>query len=150
MIYKNKSFSIKNAISYRKKLTQIELNSKSNEIENYIKDMGAEIVDCTISVTYAIEESGDEKLIDTEFIIPVSKKIELIDDMQWVDEFNIENALMTNYKGPMMGLNQSFIELTDYIKSNNIVPKSPFLIVTKRDNNVQLGVYVDVDIYVEM
>ena len=73
MLETNQEFYCKNLLSFRKTLTQNEMQKEFNSIDTFIKENGLTIVGPKISTTYSIIQAMVPSM-DVEILIPVNKE----------------------------------------------------------------------------
>ena len=72
MIETGQEIYLTNLLSFRKQLTQTEVQKEMNSIESFIKDNNLTVVGPKISTTYSVTQSMTPTM-DIEILIPVDK-----------------------------------------------------------------------------
>ncbi|WP_242849771.1 hypothetical protein [Clostridium sp. C8] len=73
MIEIGQELYLKNLLSFRKQLTQAEVQKEMNDIDNFIKKNNLTIVGPKISTTYSVTQAMMPTM-DIEVLIPVDKE----------------------------------------------------------------------------
>ena len=136
MIESGQELYLNNLLSFRKQLTQAEMQKEMNDIESFIKENGLTVVGPKISTTYSVTQAMTPT-IDIEILIPVDKKITETDRYKLKKEFKLTNCLKTSHKGNPMTFQNTIMELQKYIEENKLIPISSLYTVTIRDAKTQ-------------
>ena len=136
MIETGQELYLNNLLSFRKQLTQAEVQKEIADIESFIKENGLTIVGPKISTTYSVTQAMTPT-IDIEILIPVDKKITETDRYKLKKEFKLTNCLKTSHKGNPMTFQNTIMELQKYIEENKLIPISTLYTVTIKDAKTQ-------------
>lgn len=144
-IKENQELNVANILSYRGKVRQAELENIGKEMEIYIQSTGAKRVGNPITATYAVE--GDA--IDIELMIPIDKSIVSTDKFVFKSQIKIVNAIVAEYKGHPIGLQDACNQLNQYIMEDKLQPITVGYNVTKKTDmlspeNTEIDVYVGI------
>ena len=136
MIESGQELYLNNLLSFRKQLTQAEMQKEMNDIESFIKENGLTVVGPKISTTYSVTQAMMPTM-DIEILIPVDKKITETDMYKLKKEFKLTNCLKTSHKGNPMTFQNTIMELQKYIEENKLIPISTLYTVTIKDAKTQ-------------
>lgn len=136
MIETGQELYLNNLLSFRKQLTQAEVQKEIADIESFIKENGLTIVGPKISTTYSVTQAMTPTM-DIEILIPVDKKITETDRYKLKKEFKLTNCLKTSHKGNPMTFQNTIMELQKYIEENKLIPISTLYTVTIKDAKTQ-------------
>jgi len=144
-IKENQELNVDNLLSYKGKIKQAELENIGKEMEIYIQSTGAKRVGNPITATYAVE--GDA--IDIELMIPIDKSIVSTDKFVFKSQIKIVNAIVAEYKGHPIGLQDACNQLNQYIMEHKLQPITVGYNVTKKTDmlspqNTEIDVYVGI------
>jgi hypothetical protein len=144
-IKENQELNIDNLLSYRGKIKQEEIERIGIEMENYVQKADAKRVGNPITATYAVE--GDN--IDIELILPIDKRVESTDKFIFKNKIKIVNAIVAEYKGNPIGLQEACNQLNQYIIEHGLQPITVGYNVTKKIDminpaNAEIDVFVGI------
>lgn len=144
-IKENQELNVANLLSYKGKIKQAELENIGKEMESYIHSTGAKPVDHPITATYTVE--GD--VIDIELLIPIDKSIDSTDKFIFKRQIKIVNAIVAEYKGNPIGLQDACNLLNQYIMEHRLQPITVGYNVTKKADilspqNTEIDIYVGI------
>lgn len=145
-IKEKQELNVANVLRYKGKVKQAELENVGKEMESYIQKAGAKRVGNPITATYAVE--GD--MIDIELLMPVDKSIASTDKFVFKNQIKIVNAVVAEYKGHPMGLQEACNQLNQYIMEHKLQPITVGYNVTKKTDilspeNTEVDVYVGIN-----
>jgi hypothetical protein len=86
-------FKLKNVLSLRKKMTRNEYNHEIRKLGRFLEDNGIKKAGSIITVTFAVEVSDGEPLMDLEILVPVEKKLYATGDYIFKSIFRMVNAV---------------------------------------------------------
>lgn len=136
----NQSISFNNLLHFREKITtsqNIELQSKIAQILKV--NEAKNLTNTTINITHGIELQDGQQVIDMEMFIPLDKPIYNFNnhnEFNYINELCIENAIKLDFKGNQQDLQFSVQRLMNYIKDNQLSPKTPLYTATIVDQEV--------------
>lgn len=144
-IKENQELIVTNVLSYRGKVRQAELENIGKEMQIHIQNLGAQRVGNPITATYAVE--GDT--IDIELLMPIDKSIESTDKFAFKSQIKIVNAVVVEYKGHPIRLQEACNQLNQYIMEHKLQPITVGYNVTKKTDmlspeNTEIDVYVGI------
>lgn len=142
-----KELKFENLISLRKRMTQAEMQQELIKLGSYMKENNIRKVGPLISATFAIEEINGQQLIDSEFLIPIDRKVDLPSEYKYKDKFHLVNAVYIRYVGDPHGLQQPYNELSLYLQENNLQQITVGYNVNVNDEKVHLGEQHIIDVY---
>lgn len=145
-IKEKQELNVTNLLSFRGKVSQTELESVRNSMQEKILSMGAKQVGGTITATYAME--GD--IVDVEILMPINTIIEDVEEYVFKESIHIENAVVVTYKGHPSGAQEAINKLNQYVISNKLRPITVgYGWVKKMDllnlENTEIEMYVGVE-----
>lgn len=148
-ILENQTLIMENVLSYRGKLTQQEFAVKLQQIQEIIENSEASKNGSIATTTYAVEQNGNEQIMDVEILVPLDRKIQLTQEYTLKDKIFITNALKISHKGNPAQLQTTVTELNNYIVSNELIPITTCYNVTVREveDPSQIDL-MEIDIYV--
>lgn len=148
-ITENVALEMTNVLSYRNKSTQKQLVMVSKEIEELLKNNNAKKVGASVSVTFAIDTTGLEPMLDVEILIPIDKTISVSAPYTIKPIFRLRNAVKIRHKGNPALLQNTANELMEYIKNKGLIPITAGYNVTIQEISSPTDVdSLIVDIYV--
>ena len=148
-ITENVALEMTNVLSYRNKSTQKQLVMVSKEIEELLKNNNAKKVGANVSVTFAINTTGLEPMLDVEILIPIDKTISVSAPYTIKPIFRLRNAVKIRHKGNPALLQNTANELMEYIKNKGLIPITAGYNVTIQEISSPTDVdSLIVDIYV--
>lgn len=145
-ITEGNTFEMTNVLSYRGKNTQQEISVVMNEIQELIKNNGAEKAGPAVSATFAVT---DNSIMDIEVMVPIDRMITVPEKFKMKSHFRLTNAVKVRHEGSPAGLPNSCAELMKYISNSNLTPITAAYNVTVKEalNQLDIGNMI-VDIYV--
>ena len=148
-ISEHQTLEMHNVLSYRAKLTQQELQAKSLEIEQLLKDAGAKRAAPTATTTFSIEQGADGPVMDVEILIPLDREIAIPAGYAWKQHFLLSNALRIRHVGNPATLQNTIDELNAYIAEHKLTPITTSYNVTVKEAKTPSEIDdMEVDIYV--
>lgn len=150
MIETNKELHLKNVISVRRKMTQIELGIEAQNIKKLFDESKLSVKTLS-SITYSVNSEKEEKpLLDVELIAESGTgqvPLHLPESYTMKPEIKVVNALFVKYEGTAAGLQSVYNELNAYIANHKLQPVTPaFSVSLNPFANTQEK--VNIDIYV--
>lgn len=142
-ILSGQTLELENLMSFRGKITQTELEVVGKDLETKITLAGAKRVGNPVTATFEV----DGNLLDIEILLPIDKKIPNIEKYSYKEKLRITNALVAKHKGNPMGLQETCIQLNQYIMEQKLVPITVGYNVTKKIDPINVE-DSEVDIYV--
>ena len=136
MLETNQEFYCKNLLSFRKTLTQDEMQKEFNSIDTFIKENGLTIVGPKISTTYSITQAMVPSM-DVEILIPVNKEFNDTDIYKFKKEIKLVNCLKISHKGNPMIFQNSVMSMQKYIEENKLMPISTLYTVNIKEVKTQ-------------
>ena len=97
------TLELDNVLTFRGKLTQVEVQQIGKEMESKILAANAKLVGNPIMATFEI----DGMKMDIELICPIDKKIDSIEGYVYKEKIRIVNAVKMFYKGNPNGLQEN-------------------------------------------
>ena len=123
MIKLGKDLYFKNLLSFRKTLTQNEIQKEMNDIDNFIKENGLKVVGPKLSTTFSVTQAMVPSM-DIEILIPLNDQFNDDDKYKCKNEFKLTNCLQISHKGNPMTFQNTIINLQKYIEDNKLMPIS--------------------------
>lgn len=150
MIYNHKELKQTNLLSFRSKLSQSELESYIQEINNICTEKNIK-VKTLITTTFGIEQDKDgNQIFDIEILLPFNKnfiKTTIIEKFAIKEKILITNAIQLHYDGQKVNTLQVINELNNYIISNNLKPITPTYSVSNNPFD-QLNGNINMDLFI--
>lgn len=148
-ILKHQTLEMRNVLSYRSKMTQQEIQSKSQEIEKLLSETGAMKAASTVTTTFSVEHGANGSVMDVEILVLLDREISLPMGYTWKPHFLLTNALMIRHIGNPASLQNAINELNAYIVTHQLVPISSGYNVTVKAARTPLEIdSMVVDVYV--
>lgn len=150
MIETAQELYLNNLLSFRKTLTQNEVQKEMNNIDSFIKEKGLTIVGPKISTTYSVTQAMIPTM-DIEILIPVDKEFDETDMYKLKKEFKLTNCLKVKHCGNPQGIQQNILLMQQYIKEKALIPISSLYTVNINEIKTQdeLDKY-EADIYLSI
>ena len=138
MIETGQSLHVKNLLSFRKVMSQDQMEEENKKLFDFIEDQKLKIVGPKISTTHFINQSGQGS-IDMEILIPVDKTFEEREDYKLKKELKLVNCLSVAHIGNPADFQKKVLELQKYIKDNKLTPISNLYTLSLRDPEAKTG-----------
>lgn len=150
MIETCQELHLNNLLSFRKTLTQPEVQKEMNDIDSFIKENGLTIVGPKISTTYSVTQAMVPTM-DIELLIPVNKEFNETDMYKFKRTFKLTNCLKVKHRGNPQGMQQNILLIQQYIKEKSLMPISSLYTVNLNEIKTQdeLDKY-EADIYLSI
>ncbi|SHH95062.1 effector-binding domain-containing protein [Clostridium collagenovorans DSM 3089] len=129
MIEINQELHLKNLLSFRKNLTQAELQKELIDIDSFIKENGLTVIGPKISTTYSVTQSMMPTM-DIEILIPVDKIFSENHMYNLKKELKLTNCLKLEHRGNPQSMQQNIILIQQYIKDKGLMPISSLYTVS--------------------
>ena len=142
-ILENQMLEVENLVSYKGKVTRIQLDQIGKDMDKCINEVGAKRIGYPITATYGVEGN----VMDMEILIPIDRKIEINEKYIYKDRLRISNALVARHTGNPVMLQDSCNELNEYIVKNKYEPITVGYHITVNIDTVDLDNSV-IDVYV--
>lgn len=117
-----KEFKIENVLSLRKKMNQAELQQEMLSIGKFLEQNSLKKNGPLVTATFAIEESNEQPLMDTEVLVPLDKPARLYGEYRLKDVFHLMNAVYARHEGNPNTLQNTYNELNQYISQKGLQP----------------------------
>lgn len=148
-VFEHRTLEMRNVLSYRSKMTQQELQYKSQEIEKFLEETGAKRAANTVTTTFSVEQGPNGPVMDIEILIPLDREVKLPLGYTWKPHFLLTNALMIQHIGNPASLQSTIDELNAYILEHQLTPISTGYNVTVKAARTPLEIdSMEVDVYV--
>ena len=148
-VSEHQTLEMTNVLSYRAKMTQQELQAKSQQIEQLLVQSGTKKSAPVVTTTFSVEQGANGPLMDVEILLPLDREIALPTGYTWKPHFLLTNALMIRHIGNPATLQSTINELNAYITEHQLVPISSGYNVTVKEAKTPLEIEnMEVDIYV--
>ncbi|MCL2044946.1 MAG: AraC family transcriptional regulator [Oscillospiraceae bacterium] len=148
-IQENLEFRMTNVLSFRKKLTQAELQQETEHIGRFIEEGGYIKTGPTVSVTFSIEQQDGVQLLDIEILIPLDKPFVPPEGCVCKAEIHVTNAVSIRHIGNPSTLQDTCNLLMAYIQEHELQPITCAYNVTTKDANTIYDVEdMIVDVYI--
>lgn len=148
-ILENQTLYMKNVLSYRGKVTQMESMQISKQIDDIIRANNATKDGAVVTVTHSIKMNDGQPVMDLEMKIPLDKPVVVTDNFEFIPEFVLENTLKARHIGNPQLLEGKMNELKEYMDSHNLTPMSPAYIATVKEAKTQAEIDdMIIDVYV--
>jgi len=145
-IMENQQLEVHNLISLRGKMRQEEIPGAMQKLKAYADAQGVKPVGGPISVTFAVEQTAEGLLTDTELLMPVDGKTSDNEEIIWKDRLFITNAVLLKYAGSPAMFQNACNELNTYIEEKGYTPITAGYTVTKGVD--QLSGTMEMEVYV--
>lgn len=125
MIEVGKKVHFDNVISLRKKMNTEIINAEMLKMGNFMSLNGLSKNGPIITAVFGVEVMDGKQVMDMEILCPVDKKLDLISEYNYLESFDLNNALYLRYKGNPANMQNSINKIYEYIKETGIKPISP-------------------------
>jgi len=150
-IQEHQTLEMHNVLSYRGKMTQQELQIRTQKIDQLLKDNQVKKSAPAVSTTFSVEQSPNGLVMDVEILIPLESKISVPSEYTWKEHFLLTNAVMIRHIGNPAGLQNTANELNQYIMQKKLIPISTGYNVTVKETKSPMELdQMEVDIYVSI
>lgn len=152
-ITEHETFEMKNVLSFRAKMTQKEIGVYGKQIETVLQTTESLRVDIPVTATFSVEQRNDgEQVMDMEFLIPIDRNldgVELPEGFCFKEKFYLTNAVKLHHVGHPAKLQESIIELNNFIAEHKLTPITVGYNVTVKEPKTPLEMdLAEVDVYV--
>ena len=139
----NQELEVINVLSFRRKVTQSELENIGKDMKSKLAQVGAKPVGNAITATYGAERNS----IDVEILLPIDCNTGNIGNYCFKEKIRIVNAVVASYRGNPMGSQNACNELNQYIMENKLQPITVGYNVTKKVDPLNID-NTEIDVYV--
>ena len=136
MIKINQELNLRNLLSFRKNLTQSELQKELIDIDSFIKENGLTVIGPKISTTYSVTQAMMPTM-DIEILIPVDKTFNENHMYNLKKELKLTNCLKFEHRGNPQSMQQNILLIQQYIKDNGLIPISSLYTVNLNEVKTQ-------------
>ncbi|GHU94852.1 hypothetical protein FACS1894208_06650 [Clostridia bacterium] len=150
-IQEHQELRMSNVLSFRKKLTQAELQAEAARVNAFIEGGGFAKTAPTVTATFAVEGTGASQTMDIELLIALDKEFTPPEGCTRKPEFVLTNAVPIRHEGSPAGLQQAGAALTAYLQEHALTPITTGYNVTVRDaktpaemDNMIVDIYIGV------
>lgn len=126
----NQSLIKTNLLHFHGEVDQIEANKLVEKADSVVRKNNAQKTGGAITVTNSRSVKYGKIIMNIDFYFPIDRKLDKIDDFDFVEELRIDNAIKVCVNGNPNDLPEAFNRLTSYIKDNKITPVTGIYIVT--------------------
>lgn len=143
-IKENQELYVENVLCFRGFVTQEQLPSVGENMDAYIRSVGARRVANPITAIYDMQ--GAE--IDICMVLPIDKAIESTSSYTFKKYIKIANAVVASYKGDQAGMNDVANQLNQYMIRKGLEPLTVAYNVTKNnftETDMEVDMYVGVN-----
>ena len=153
VIKEGQEFHMSNVLSFRKKMSMVELQQESMQISRFIESGGFAKAGPTVTATFAIEQQGgttpDKQVLDMELLIPLDKPFTPPDSCVCKPEFRLVNAVSIRHMGNPATLQESCNKLMAYVEEHGLQPITCGYNVTVQEAKTQAEMdQMIVDVYI--
>ncbi|MBP3754098.1 MAG: hypothetical protein J6I66_04505 [Lachnospiraceae bacterium] len=142
-IKEKQELHIDNLICYRGIKRQDEIGLVVQEMETYIREVGARRIGDLITATHSIEGNG----VDFEVFMPIDRRVDSSDTFAYKRQILIVNAVVASFKGYPAGFQEVYNQLNKYIAEHELKPITTGYVVSKSTDKAS-SESVEIDIYV--
>lgn len=147
-IESEKSIKYENVISLRKKIIESEIKMLVGKFISDLQQTEAKKNGPMITATFGMEEINGEKILDMELLIPVDRKVELPKEYVFKPIFHIVNAIYTRYIGNPYEIQNTYVELAEFIQDNKFQQITVAYNFNINDESAVHGLTPIIDIYI--
>lgn len=147
-IQTNKILAISNVVAFRKEMEEHDIQRELQTFSMYLQAKGVKKVGPTISTTYELKEVDNKNILDIEFLLPINKEIDVVEDYRFIKEFRLTNALYISYTDSLSSIENTYTKMFQYLKDNGLEAVTSFYNVQVNENEVNQGASPIVDIYI--
>ena len=126
----NQTYEMKNVISYRAKMTQVQINQIMKQLSDFISENDLTKSGCFTTSTFAVENINNQPVMDIELLCPVDREITLPSGFTFKSTFRLNNAVKIVHTGNPALMQSTVNELTEFLKSNHLTPVTSIYNVT--------------------
>jgi effector-binding domain-containing protein len=148
MVETNKIVEFSNLISISKEITSNELQNEINNMLNYINKNNLQKNGPIITTAYNSRKKNGIEIIYMEIMVPVKCNIDTNNYYFFKKRFYLTNALFLNHIDNPSLLENSYNILSDFIKSNSLIPITTVYNVIygnpMMSSNVSIGLYIGI------
>ena len=120
MIEQGKELLLENLLSLREKIFQPDISNEMMKIGRFLKDNCLRKTGPIVTATFAIENTGGQSVLDMEILVPMDKKADLPAEYKYKRVFRLVNAVYARHQGNPTALQNTYDEMLEHIKKNNL------------------------------
>lgn len=152
-ISEKETLTIEKSISFRGRISQLELKGIGQQIESILQDTLSNRVGRPVTATFSIENDIEKgQIMDMELLVPVDKDLSTLNMPKgfcFKKDFYLTNAVKLHHVGHPAKLQESINELNNYISEHRMVPITAGYNVTLNEPKTPLELETaEVDVYV--
>lgn len=110
----NKELILENLISFRGRLSQTEIQKEMESLMEFLKEKRINKIGPMVNTTFGVEIINGQQIADTEFMIPVDKKVDFSEKYRFKENFHLVNAIYAKHKGNPIGLQSLYEKANKY------------------------------------
>ena len=148
-ILEEQELVLENVLSLRKRMTQQQMQAEMVKIGQVMQQLGVQKNGPITTATYAVEQVGNEQLMDIEIIVPLDKQVGLPKEYTLKPIIKIVNTLYVRHEGHSSRLQETINSLNEHIvKHKKQVITATYNVIVKDAmkqedlNNMIIDVYV--------
>lgn len=148
-IEEGKELKMKNVLSLRKQLTQLEIQQELKEIGQVLKEVDVKLDGNLVTTTFDVQTVDGDQVFDTEILVPIDRKVTLPEKYNFKKEFILANAIYVSYQGNPSNMTNTLNEMLDYINKNGYQQITSAYNVQKNSSKTQNDINnMIIDIYI--
>lgn len=139
-VEEKQSLVLQNVLCFRRKLDQQASMNITKEIDEILAKNNAKKNGSTVTITHNITVENGQQVIDLEMMIPLDKKISVLNGVNFLPEFVLNDAFKIRIEGNPQQMQGAVQTLAEYIKSKGLQANTPLYVVTIKDAKTPLEV----------
>lgn len=148
-IKENQELIMENVLSFRSKVTQVQMQQEMVKIGQVMQEMGLNKNGPITTATYGVGQSGNNQIMDIEILVPLDRKVELPSKYTFKPIIKIVNALSIRHEGHPELLQNTINRLNEYIiKQGKQVITATYNVTVKDATRKEDLEQMIIDIYV--
>ncbi len=114
---------LSNVIKYRKLISNEEMDEIIMNMYEYVAGCGAK-PNRAMTITKGLNFETGKQLMDMEFMVEADQPIKGNTRYKYVPKFELDNCVMSNYKGVSQNASMATREVQNYIQKKELIPTS--------------------------
>lgn len=134
-------YEMNNVLSYRRKLTELEMKIAIKDMQTFIEKIGAKPTGPVVRASFQMTNG----VADVELMIPIDRVPTVFGNYDFKPVFRLKNALRLEYNGNYSDYPDAVKQLSDYMLNNKLIPTTVGYTIEKNmsDKSVKKMYYAD-------
>lgn len=121
-ITEDEQLELRNVLTYRGTVSQRDLSTIMEEMEQVIQKNNAEKVGPMISVTHGVAKENNQIVVDAELMQALDRPLDVSGMYTLKPRFLLQNAVKVHFEGAVNEMGKCSLAMKNYIKENALTP----------------------------